>query len=320
MKQKTKRGKKFALGIAGVGFMGENHARIAARLPGIILAGVLDADPIRSEIVATKYNTNAFSDLPSLLKVSNAVVIAAPTSTHFEYAIAAIKEGKHVFVEKPLASSSGEGEQIVAAAKEKGVVLSCGLIERFNPAFAVAIALIRKDKPLIINMKRESPLPQRITDASVVLDMMVHDLDLALQIAGTTPKEFKAKGKRVKTKNLDQASVKIFFKNGIIANIEASRVSDKKERGFSVECEHSTIQADLLNKTVTQKFMPNPMAETLEAPKTVVHQVPAADQITLELKEFIAAAKWGREPAVTGKDALLALALAEAIENCILKK
>jgi predicted dehydrogenase len=232
----------------------------------------------------------------------------------------AIEARKHVFVEKPLAATSEEGSRLVEAAKEKGIVLSCGLIERFNPAFTVAEGLLKKDKPLIINIKRESPLPQRITDASVVFDMMIHDLDLALRIAGTPTQEFKAKGKKVKTKLLDQAFVNLFFKNGIIANIEASRVGQSKERTLSVNCEHSNIKADLLNKRVRQKFMPDPKAPTIEPPKEIEHPVPNADQITLELKDFFFAAKRGKEPAVTGRDALAALQLAESIERSILKK
>ncbi len=320
MTPKNRKRKKFALGIAGIGFMGENHARIASALTGISLAGVMDVDPIRAEIASTKYNTKAFQDFTALLQEVDAVVIATPTSTHFEYAMRAIAERKHVLIEKPLASTSEQGKRIVNASKEAGIILSCGLIERFNPAYTVAEALIKKDKPLIINMKRESPLPQRITDASVVLDMMIHDLDLALKLTGSQPKELKAKGKKVKTKNIDVAAVKIFFRNGIIANIEANRVSERKWRTLSVECEHSTVEADLLNRTVRQKFMPDPKALILESPKIIEHDIPKVDQITLELKDFVSAAKRGVDPAVTGEDALSSLALAEAIETAILKK
>jgi len=319
-KNEKKKKRKFRLGIAGIGFMGENHARIASSLSGFTLAGVYDADPIRAEIAGAKYNTRSYPDFSSLLNDVDAVVIATPTSTHFEYSMQAISAGKHLFIEKPIAATAEQGEQIVKAAKEAGVVLSCGLIERFNPAFTVAENLIKKDKLLIINMKRESPLPQRITDASVVLDMMVHDLDLALKLAASPPKEFKAKGKRVKTKNIDVATVKIFFKNGIVANIESNRVSENKLRAFSAECEHSTVEADLLNRTVRQKFMPDPKALILEAPKLIEHDVPKVDQITLELKNFISCCKRGAEPLVTGKDALDVLVLAEGIESSILKK
>jgi predicted dehydrogenase len=320
MKPKTKHSKKFSVGVAGVGFMGENHARLVQPLPGVRLAGIMDQDGPRAEVVSTKYNTAAFTEFAPLLNEADAVIIATPTSTHFDLASQAIEAGKHVFIEKPLASTAEEGEKLVAAAKEKGVVLACGLIERFNPAFTVAYNLIKKDRPLIINIKRESPLPQRITDASVVFDMMIHDLDLALKIAGTAPKEFKAKGKRVKTKMLDQAFVNIFFKNGIIANIEASRVAEGKTRSLSANCERSNIDADLLSKTVRQKFMPDPSAPTIEPPKKIEHPVSPVDQITLELKDFISAAKRGKEPEVTGRDALDALRLAEDIEGKILRK
>ena len=320
MKPKIKQNKKFAVGVIGVGFMGENHVRIVQALPGVRLAGIMDEDPLRADVVSTKYNTTAYGDCASLFTEVNAVIIATPTSTHFDLAMQAIEARKHVFIEKPLASTPEDGELLVEKAREKGVVLSCGFIERFNPAFTVAESLLRKDKPLIVNIKRESPLPQRITDASVVFDMMIHDLDLALRIADAPTQEFKAEGKKVKTKLLDQAFVNLFFKNGIIANIEASRVSQSKERTLSVNCEHSSIKADLLGKTVRQKFLPDPKAPTIEPPKEVEHPVSDADQITLELKDFFFAAKRGKEPAVTGRDALAALKLAESIERSILKK
>lgn len=300
--------------------MGENHVRIASSLPGVHLAGIFDSDLARAEAVSIKYNTAFFPDYASMLENVDAVIIVTPTSTHFEYASKAIAAGKHVFIEKPLASNTTDGEALIGAAREKEVVLTCGHIERFNPAFTVALGLIRKDRPLIVNLKREAPLPQRITDASVVFDMMVHDLDLALKIASAPVEEFKAKGKRSKTKNIDIAFASILFKNGIVANVDASRVAENKARSLSVNCERSTITADLLTKRVVQKFMPDPLSPALEPPKEIEYPVEAADQITLELKDFFRAIKRGGEPEVTGREALAALKLAEDIENKILKR
>lgn len=299
--------------------MGENHARILSSLRGVALEGVFDVDEQRAEVAATKFNTRNFRDFSSLIEDVDAVIIASSTSTHFDLGMQAIKARKHSFVEKPLASSSAEGEKMVTAAKDAGIILSCGFIERFNPAFNVAETLIRKDRPLIINITRESPLPERITDASVVLDMMIHDLDLALFLAGSLPKDFKAKGRAVKTNRIDRASASIFFKNGIVANIEASRVAKEKLRSMSVMCERSTVEADLLRKTVRQKFMPDPTAATIEPPKELELPVAPADQITLELKDFFSAIKKQRDPLVTGRDAYQALLLAEGIERAILE-
>jgi len=320
MKPKTKEKRKFTAGVIGLGFMGDHHARITSSIPGVRLGGVFDQIPERADVVSTKYNTKAFQGIEPLLEEVDAVIISSPTSTHFELAMKSIAAGKHVFIEKPLSATASQGSEIVTAAKEKGIVLACGHIERFNPAFSVAEGIIKKDKPLIINMKRESPLPQRITDASVIIDMMIHDLDLAIRLAGIAPQEFKAKGKRVKTKMLDQVHASIFFKNGIVANVEASRVAENKTRSLFVTCEHSSVEADLLNKTVRQKFMPDPNAPTIEAPKQLDHPVEPADQITLELKDFFTSAKKGRDPLVSGRDALAALKLAEDIEKAILGK
>jgi len=320
MKPKNKDNRKFSVGVAGIGFMGDHHARITSGLPGVSLSGIFDQDGMRAEVASTKYNTKAFESFPSMLAESDAVIISTPTSTHFQMAMEAIEAGKHVFIEKPLAATSEEGGKILEAARDKGIVLACGLIERFNPAFTVADSLVKKDRALIINIKRESPLPERITDASVVLDMMIHDLDLALKMTGSVPLDFKAKGKKVKTKMIDQAFANIFFKNGIIVNIEENRVSERKRRMISVNCERSHIDADLLNRAVRQKFMPDPKAPAVEPPREIEHPVESADQITLELKDFFAAAKRGREPEVTGKDALMALKLAEDIERKILRR
>jgi len=319
MKPKTKH-RKFTVGVAGTGFMGENHVRVVSLMRGARLGGIFDGDPARAEVISIKYNTKCFASFGELLSEVDAVIIATPTSTHYEYASATIGAGKHVFVEKPLAGNALDGEKLTAMAMEKKIVLTCGFIERFNPAFTIAYSLISKDRPLIVNLRRESPLPARITDASVVFDMMIHDLDLAIKISGAPVADFKAKGRKSKTKNIDIASASILFRNGIIANVGANRVAAEKVRTLSVECEHSTVKADLLSRTVIQKFPPDPASPTLEGPKEVSYPVVAADQITLELKDFFRAIKSGKDPEVTGRDALASLRLAEEIENKILKR
>lgn len=306
--------KKLKIGVIGAGMMGDHHARIYSTLPGVKLAGITDVDEERGKAAAEKYKTKFFPSIDSLLEKVDAVTISTPTSTHFEISTKVLDAGKHLLVEKPLAKTAEEGERIVALAKEKNLILAVGLIERFNPAFLALKRILIKERPLIIDFKRFSPFPERISDVSVVFDMMIHDIDLAFDLARAEIKEFKAEGRKERTKFLDQAFVNIFFDCGLIVNIEANRVHDKKERSIRLNCEDKNIEVDLLNKKVFKTFLPDlnlPLAPV--PPKRV--PVLIADQLTLELKDFVVSIKRGGSPQVSGDDGLRALKFALEVEK-----
>ncbi len=308
-KIRRKRSKKIRVGVIGVGFMGEHHARIYSSLKGAHLVGVSDIKEERAAEVAEKYKTKAFSDHKELLPNVDAVTIATPVASHFEIAMACIEKGVHCLIEKPMTGSPEEGKMLIEKAKERKVALAVGLIERFNPAFVSLIKLIKKRKPLLVEAKRFAPFNERGSDVSVVLDMMIHDIDLVFKIAGSPVQSFKGVGKKVKTGSLDSASVNIFFKNGLIANIEASRVSDTTERTINLNCEKINILTDLLNKKLVVKDLIK--LETREIP------VRPVDQLYAELRDFISSVAKRTAPTVTGEDGLAALSFAKEIEGSI---
>jgi len=310
--------KKLKIGVIGVGVMGNHHARIYSSLPGVKLAGITDVDEARGKEIAEKYKTKFYSSVPELLEKVDAVTISTPTFTHYEVGMKAIEAGKHLLIEKPLAKTLEEGEALVRAAREKNLVLAVGLIERFNPAFLALKRLLVRERPLIIDFKRRSPFPERISDVSVVFDMMIHDIDLALAISQTDPKDFRAEGRKERTKFLDQAFVNIFFESGLIVNIEASRLDEKKERSIHLNCEESNLDVDLLNKKVFKSHLPDPTLPLAPVKPNRV-AVLIADQLTLELKDFVSAIKRGKEPEVTGEEGLQALKFALEIEKKALR-
>lgn len=310
--------KKLKVGVIGVGVMGDHHARIYSGLPGVRLYGITDIDEEKGSALAEKYKTKFFPDISLLLDKVDAVSLATPTSTHFELGMKVLERDKHILIEKPLAKTADEGEKLIEMAKEKNVVLAVGFIERFNPAFLALKRLLVKERPLIVDFKRFSPFPERISDASVVFDMMIHDIDLAFEISGSEVKEFKAEGRKERSKSLDRTFANIFFEGGLIVNIEATRINDKKVRTIHLNCEERNIHVDLLNKKVFTSSLPDinlPFAPV--QPKRV--PVLLADQLTLELKDFVTSIKKRKKPEVTGEDGLRALKFALEVEKKALR-
>ena len=177
-----KKGRGLKIGVIGVGSMGKHHARILSTLPGAKLFAVSDINEQVAREVAARYGVEAYPNYQDLLPVVDAVSIVSPTATHYEVAIDCLNANKPILVEKPLAKTSEQAKKMVALAKEKNLVLAVGLIERFNPAYIELRKLIRKERIIGVNIKRFSPFPDRITDANVIQDMMIHDLDLLLSL------------------------------------------------------------------------------------------------------------------------------------------
>jgi predicted dehydrogenase len=303
-----KKSRGLKIGVVGLGSMGRHHARILSTLPGVTLSAISDVDPDKANILGEKYHSCFTNDYKSVLEQVDAVSIVTPTSTHLEVGSFFLNAGKHVLIEKPLAENYEDAKKLYALAKSKNLVLAVGHIERFNPAFQELRRLIRKDKIIGINIKRLSPFPARISDANVIFDMMIHDLDLFINLF---PKQLvetiKAEGKKIKTKKLDKVSSTIFLDNGIIAKIDADRVFGSIMRNITVTTERCMYDADLLNKKI---FI-----------RELVHHVPSShlvknvDQLTEELSDFVKAIKKDGQPRVTGEDGIKAIKLAEEIEK-----
>lgn len=304
-----KKGPGLKLGVIGVGSMGAHHARIAATsLPGVKLFAVADPNETRARQIAQTYGSLVFANYQEMLPQVDAVSIVAPTSLHFEIGLNCLTSKKHVLIEKPLAANSEEARSLSDYASSHGLVLAVGHIERFNPAYQGLLKLIKKEKILGIDIKRLSPFPERISDANVIQDMMIHDLDLLLSLLPTDEIDsIKAEGEKLKSKNLDSVKAVICFKSGIIARIETSRVFADKTRIFNVTTDTALFSADLLNKTI--------MIRDFKTHIPSVHSVKQIDQLTAELKDFCQSIKKVATPMTDGQAAYKAIKLAEEVEK-----
>lgn len=227
--------------VVGVGHLGRHHLRLAATLPGWRCVGAYDPDRDRLDALCRELGATPLDDLDRAIELAAAVVIAAPTVNHAELAERALAAGRHVLVEKPIATSVAEGERMVAAALRHGVVLGVGHVEFYNPA--VQAVLAREPRPRYLDAQRLSPFTRRSLDIDVVLDLMVHDLQLAQALnAGSAIREIRAVGVPVLSPRVDLANVRLEFENGCVATLTSSRVSAervRKLRLFEPDCYHS---------------------------------------------------------------------------------
>ena len=280
------------LAVIGAGHMGRYHAEKFARLPGVELAALVDRDPARAQI----------SDFRKVLDRVQAAVIAVPTDRHHEVARACLERGVHVLVEKPIASTLEQADDLVALAKENRVVLQVGHVERCNKAFR-ALAQ-RMDRPLLIDAERLSGFKQRGAEVDVILDLMIHDLDLAFSLAGAEAAEVSACGFRVLTGDIDIASARIDFANGCVADLSASRVSQAAVRKFRVFQPGLYVSADLqAGKLRYVRQAEGVIQETEEA-----H--PGGDALATQAATFVAAVRDGTPPPVDGAEGRRVLKLA----------
>ena len=303
-----KKGRGLKIGVIGTGTMGEHHARICASLAGAKLFAVADCNLQKATLVGKRYGAKIFEDYKQMLPLVEAASIVTPTETHFEIALNCLEAGKNILVEKPLTKTSEEAQKLAAYAKSTNLIIAVGLVERFNPVFQELRKLIRKEKILGIHLRRFSPFPQRIADANVIQDMMVHDLDLLLNLLPEDEIEgLKAEGIRVKTDKLDRVSATIYFKSGIISIIEADRVFGIKTRKITVTTERGLFEADLLNKQLYLRDLQHHIPS--------VHHTKNYDQLTAELRDFVRAIKNKGRPRVDAEDGFKTLRLAEEIEK-----
>ena len=215
-------------GVVGVGYLGQFHAEKYAMLPDVELAGVVDQDPSRADLVARKVNTRAYADASQLLGKVDAVSIVVPTVLHHQMARQFLEAGVHVLLEKPMTVTVEQADELIGIAARKRAVLQVGHIERFNPAVTAIRPLLQS--PRYLQAERSAPFTVRCTDVNVVLDLMIHDLDIVASLAGARPKEVSAVGASVITKEIDAVIARIVFGNGCVADVSASRVSDEKKR------------------------------------------------------------------------------------------
>lgn len=301
------------IGVVGVGALGRHHARHLGQLEEARLIGVYDTDAARSREVADELGTKAFPDLETLLAQVEAVTVAVPTPAHHAVGLQALERGVPVLMEKPLASTVAEADALIAAAGRDGLQLQVGHIERYNRALRAAEPYL--DGPRYIESQRLAPFQPRGTDVAVVLDLMIHDLDLVLHLTGGEATEVRASGLPLLSSHLDIANARVEFANGAVALATASRVSRERVRRLRLFQPNGYFSLDLASGAgefmrVRRDWQPgtgNALADVVER---IVLEAPEADALQLELRSFVHAVRGGREVVVSGEEGRAALALA----------
>lgn len=301
------------MAVVGVGHLGRQHARVAARTPGVALVGVHDRHPGRAEEVARSEATAVLADRDAVAGRADAVVVATPTASHAELVTYFLERNLHVLVEKPMASSLSEAEVLVALARSRGRVLEVGHVERYNPA--VDAALSRLGAPIFIEGHRLAAPTERSLDIDVVLDLMIHDLQIVDALVRRPVREVRAAGMPVLTDRVDIANARIEFDGGCVANLTASRVSTEPMRKLRIFAPPLYCSIDMRARTVSAHRLVRDGGRPGVAAEPI--PVDSDDALGREIADFAAAVRGGREPVVTGEAGRDALALAERVREAI---
>ncbi|MEO0238953.1 MAG: Gfo/Idh/MocA family oxidoreductase [candidate division WOR-3 bacterium] len=304
--------KKIRIGVVGVGHLGEIHVRnlknITLDTPFVEFSGIFDVNLARANEIGERYKVKVFPTYHDLLQNVDAVVCVVPTQFHYQVGKEALERGKHLFLEKPMAKTYEEAEEILDLSKKKGLILQIGHVERFNPAFTAVAKYI--ERPLFAEIHRLSIFNPRGVDVDVILDLMIHDIDIVLLFFKEEPVSIDAVGAPIITEKIDIANSRLVFSSGAMATLTASRVSFKKIRKARFFQINSYIAIDYLQKTVemfrrhNDEILPYfPEIDTTVEP------------INLELRAFIDSLRELKQPPVTGEDGLRALKVALAISK-----
>lgn len=308
--------------VFGVGHLGKFHLNNWKEIPEAKLVGFYDPDPQTAAAVAEKYQLKSFKDITELLDQCDAVDIIAPTNSHFELCEKAIRKGKHVFVEKPLANNMEEARELMKLVKESNVKLQVGHVERFNPAFlALGSTPLH---PMFIEVHRLAEFNPRGTEVSVILDLMIHDIDIILHIVKSEVRNIYASGVAVMTDTPDIANVRIEFNNGCVANLTSSRISMKKMRKMRIFQKDAYIGVDFLTKKteiISLNHLQDPNGfsfdiETRNGKKSISvinPEAPEVNAIKMELEKFTESILQNKPTLVSEVDGYRAMDIAHQI-------
>ena len=297
------------VGVVGVGHLGQHHARLLAAIDGVELVGVCDTNRARAEEIAGKHGGRPFGDARDLLSRVDAVTIAAPTVAHVDLALPFLEAGIATLVEKPIASSVAQADRLLEAAEKGGAILATGHTERFNPAVAMAMPLIKE--PRFVEIHRLGTFPERSLDIDVIFDLMIHDLDLLLTIVKSPVAAIEAVGVNVLTPKADIANARLRFESGCIANVTASRISRDRVRKARFFQRDSYVSIDY----AAQELEGFRLITGGDRPVIQGGKLPVTNEEPLrrELEDFVQAVRDRRAPGVTGRDGREALALATRV-------
>ena len=323
---------KIKAGVIGVGHLGQHHAKHYHLRNDVTLAGVYDTDFNRAKGIARQYNTKFFDTPQDLMEICDGISIVTPTESHYSIAKIAIEDFNcHVFIEKPITETTVQADDLIKSAKAKNKLIQVGHIERLNPALTILEQY--NLNPKFIEIQRLSPYTVRGTDVPVVLDLMIHDIDILLSLVKSDVKSIHASGVSIITNSVDIANARIRFNNGTVASITSSRVAKDKVRKIKLFQENLYSTIDLLLEqteiyTITEE--PNLIPDVLKTEpftqnnesKLIVYQKPNLekyDMLGLEIKNFIASVRGKEEPIVNGIEARNALDVVIKINNMILE-
>lgn len=315
------------VGVIGVGRLGGLHARILSEIPECDLVGVVDRDSEHADEVANAHGTRAFPSLDDLITEVDAVVVAVPTGDHYRVAMAALEANCAVLVEKPLTSSLEEADELIAVAEARGLFLGVGHVERFNAAIRGALEYL--DDARYLSSQRLAPFQPRGTDVPVVLDLMIHDIDLVLGLIESEVTDVQAVGVPVLTGSVDMANARLTFENGAVADISASRVSVERTRNLRVFQPSAYVSLDLARGqgevvrrragAPTDLLDGGPVFPAVQSLEELVERLPVKgddrEPLRLELEAFVDAVHGRPSRCVTGRAGRAALAVALRIEH-----
>ena len=303
---------KLRVGVFGVGSLGQWHARIYSELPAVELVGVYDVDTARASEVAERYGARAFESLEELGTAVEACSIVVPTDKHFEVFQHLVEQGVHMLVEKPISATTAEAEEMVKIADSHSVILQVGHVERFNPVMQYLEE--RLTTPRFIEATRLAPYPPpregglpRGTEVSVVLDLMIHDLEIILHLVGSDVREIRAVGVPVLSPTEDIANVRLIFENGCVANVTASRISQERMRKIRVFQEDAYLSLDYMEQSGQMHRRGPDGISVKEVP------IEKGEPLALELEAFTNCIRARRDPVVSGRHGSAALRLAVTI-------
>ncbi|MEO8306879.1 MAG: Gfo/Idh/MocA family oxidoreductase [Pseudomonadota bacterium] len=309
--------KNIRAAVIGVGYLGRFHAQKYAALPDCQLVGVVDQDERARTAVAAELNVAAHADYHDLIGRVDAVSVVTHTPSHFAIAADFLRAGVHVLVEKPITETVAQAQELIALARTAGRVLQVGHLERFNAVILAAESQLRN--PKFLECHRLAPFRERGTDVNVVLDLMIHDIDIVQSIVRAPLASIDAVGTPVFSEEIDIANARLRFANGCVANVTASRVSLKTERKLRIFQDDAYISMDLQQKVLSVIRKRPPDAPPGPLPVTIEEQnLEQGDALLAEIESFLGCVRSGGRPVVSGEDGLLALETASRITDLIM--
>ena len=309
---------KVRVGVIGVGYLGEFHAEKYSRMDNVQLMGVVDTNSDRAEEIAAKFNTRAFTDYRELFGQTDAVSIVVPTEEHFKVAADCMNHDLDVLIEKPMTATLSQADELIRIAKSNGRVMQIGHLERFNPAVVALDDIVHK--PMFIEAHRLGIFKDRSTDVSVVLDLMIHDIDVIMNLVKSEIKSIQAAGAPVVCDHADIANVRLEFESGCVANVTASRISTKNQRKIRLFQKDAYISVDFTTREITIIRRDESSVRTVDLiPGMDIQQLSfsTADVLENELVSYIQAVTTRRIPVVSGIAGRRALQVALSITNQI---